>query len=151
MLPAPFKTSCHLVVRRAVVLMYTELLVTSPECHMLIQPSGYKGVGCSSVASCYSLERNTDEMWHFVPQLLFEDLAAGVGLIWHPPSILQVPTGLFIPCLSAEAIWYMPLLPKCFLCTPHPIWGEPVLIHGSVLPPFCVAPGKGRTLQLCSA
>lgn len=50
--PSPLEASCCSTVYRAAVLMYTELLVTSAECHTLIQTSGYKGVGCCSVASC---------------------------------------------------------------------------------------------------
>lgn len=40
---------------QSAVLLHTELLGTCPKCHLLIQPSGYKGVGRCSVASLYSL------------------------------------------------------------------------------------------------
>lgn len=109
-LPAPFGTSCCFAVRGA--------LVTSPECHTLIQPSNYKGVGCCSVTSCYSVGTNRDEMWCFVPQLLFEDLTAAISLIRHPPSSQQVPTYLFILFFhGSHMIWalFPEMLP---LCTP---------------------------------
>lgn len=98
---------------------------------MLIQPSRYKGVGCCSVASCHSLGTNTDEMWCFVPQLLFENLAAAVGLIWHPPSYRQVLTCLFNSGLSTKATWYEPFLPKGFHCTPHPYFCATFFLSGT--------------------
>lgn len=147
---------CQVPLRQASVVLYTEC------CFPAHRASGYlsqvpfanpafrlQGGGSLFCSQPLQLGTNRDVMWCFILQLLFEDLASAIGLIWHHPSSLQVPMYLFIPHLLREAMSYEPFLPKNSLW-PHSVWDQPVLIHTFEIPPFCQAPRKGWTLQLSS-
>lgn len=116
---------CQVPLRQAAAVLYTEC------CSPLHRTSGdlsrvpyanpafrLQGGGLLFCSQPLQLGTNRGVMWCFILQLLFEDLASAISLIWHPPSRLQVPVYLFIPCLSREAMWYEPFLPKISLCTP---------------------------------